>query len=92
MIDFRGQFGSKIEENVLLRDFTSIGVGGVADYFYRAEKIEEMVGLVSYLSRKEIPYFVLGGVYNIVVSDLGFPGVVIKNELRDIVFPGIEPR
>jgi len=88
MIDFRGQFGSKIEENVLLRDFTSIGVGGVDDYFYRAEKIEEMVVLLSYLSRKEIPYFVLGGGYNIVVSDLGFPGVVIKNELRDIVFSG----
>lgn len=86
--EFKEQFGPKIEENVLLKDFTSIGVGGVADYFYRAEKIDEMVGIVSYLSRNEIPYFILGGGYNIVVSDLGFPGVVIKNELRDIVFSG----
>lgn len=86
--EFKEQFGPKIEENVLLKDFTSIGVGGVGDYFYRAEKIDEMVGIISYLSRNEIPYFILGGGYNIVVSDLGFPGVVIKNELRDIVFSG----
>lgn len=85
-VEFREQFGPKIEENILLKDFTSIGVGGVADYFYRAEKIDEMVGIVSYLSRQEIPYFILGGGYNLVVSDVGFPGVVVKNELRDIVF------
>lgn len=84
--EFKEQFGAKLEENVLFKDFTSIGVGGIVDYFYRAEQINEMVGIVSYLSRQEIPYFILGGGYNIVVSDLGFPGVVIKNELRDIVF------
>ena len=84
--EFKEQFGAKLEENILLKDFTSIGVGGVADYFYRAERVDELVGVISYLSRREIPYFVLGGGYNIVVSDIGFPGVVIKNELRDIVF------
>ena len=84
--EFKEQFGEKIEENVLLRDFTSIGVGGVADYFYRAERVDELVGIVSYLSRKGIPYFILGGGYNLIVSDLGFPGIVIKNEVRDMVF------
>jgi len=86
--DFFQHFGEKIEENILLKDFTGIGVGGMADYFYRAERIEELVGIVSYLSRREIPYFILGGGYNIIVSDLGFPGVVIKNEVRDMVFSG----
>jgi len=81
-------FGDKIEENVLLRDFTSIGVGGVADYFYRAQKVDDLVGIVSFLSRENIPFFVLGGGYNVVVSDMGFPGVVIKNEVKDIVFSG----
>lgn len=84
--DFQNKYGKDIEENVLLRDFTSIGVGGVADYFYRAQRVEDMVGVVSYLVKENIPYLVIGGGYNIIVSDLGFPGVVIKNELRDIVF------
>jgi UDP-N-acetylmuramate dehydrogenase len=84
--DFTNKYGKGIEENVLLRDFTSIGVGGVADYFYRAGRVEDMVGVVSYLVKEDIPYFILGGGYNIIVSDLGFPGFVIKNELKDIVF------
>lgn len=86
--ELKEHFGDKLEENVLLRDFTSIGVGGVADYFYRAQRYDELVGIVSYLSRNEIPYLILGGGYNLVVSDLGFPGVVIKNEVKDIVFSG----
>lgn len=84
--ELRENFGDKLEENVLLRDFTSMGVGGVADYFYRAGRVDDLVGIISYLSKNKVPYFVLGGGYNIVVSDMGFPGVVIKNEVRDIVF------
>ncbi|MCX6812112.1 MAG: UDP-N-acetylmuramate dehydrogenase [Candidatus Berkelbacteria bacterium] len=84
--ELREQFGDRLEENVLLRDFTSIGVGGIADGFFRAERVDDLVEIVSFLSRREIPYFILGGGYNIVVSDVGFPGVVIKNEVRDIVF------
>lgn len=84
--DFQNKYGKRIEENVLLRDFTSMGVGGVADYFFRANRVEDMVGVVSYLVKHDIPYFILGGGYNLVFSDMGFPGFVIKNELRDIVF------
>ena len=84
--EFQEQFGQKLEENVLLRDFTSMGVGGVADYFYRVDRVDELVGVISYLSKNNIPYLVIGGGYNLIVSDLGFPGVIIKNEVKDIVF------
>ncbi len=84
--ELRENLGPKLEENVLLRDFTSMGVGGVADYFYRAQKVNDLVGAISYLSKNQVPYFVLGGGYNVVVSDMGFPGVVIKNEVKDMVF------
>ena len=86
--ELKANLGDKLEENVLLRDFTSMGVGGVADFFYRAQKVDDLVGAVSYLSKNQIPYFILGGGYNIIVSDMGFPGVVIKNEVKDIVFSG----
>ncbi len=86
--ELKEHFGDKLEENVLLRDFTSMAVGGVADYFLRVQKVDDLVGAVSYLSKAQIPYFVLGGGYNIIVSDMGFPGVVIKNEVKDIVFSG----
>ena len=86
--ELRNKFAGKLEENILLRDFTSIGVGGVADYFLRAKTVDELVDAISYLSKKNIPYFILGGGYNLVFSDMGFPGVVIKNEVKDIVFSG----
>lgn len=86
--ELKENFGDKLEENILLRDFTSMGVGGVADYFYRAQRVDELVGIVSYCSKNQIPYFILGGGYNLVISDMGFPGVVIKNEVKDIVFSG----
>ncbi|MFA5158371.1 MAG: UDP-N-acetylmuramate dehydrogenase [Patescibacteria group bacterium] len=84
--ELKEKFSDRLEENVLLRDFTSIGVGGVADYFCRVSQVDEMVQLVSYLVKNEVPYFILGGGYNLVFSDLGFPGFVIKNEIKDIVF------
>ena len=78
--ELKENFGDKLEENILLRDFTSMGVGGVADYFFRAQRVDELVGIVSYCSKNQVPYFILGGGYNLVISDMGFPGVVIKNE------------
>lgn len=87
-LELKENFGDKLEENILLRDFTSMGVGGVADYFFRAQRVDELVGIVSYCSKNQIPYFILGGGYNLVISDMGFPGVVIKNEVKDIVFSG----
>ncbi|MCX6810652.1 MAG: hypothetical protein NTY30_02880 [Candidatus Berkelbacteria bacterium] len=57
--ELRENLGDKLEENVLLRDFTSMGVGGVADYFFRAGKVDDLVGAVSYLSKNGIPYFIL---------------------------------
>ena len=86
--ELKENFGDKLEENILLRDFTSMGVGGVADYFFRAQRVDELVGIVSYCSKNQVPYFILGGGYNLVISDMGFPGVVIKNEVKDIVFSG----
>lgn len=86
--ELRTRFSDRLEENILLRDFTSIGVGGVADFFYRAKKVDELVDIIGFLSKRDIPYFVLGGGYNLVFSDMGFPGVVIKNEVKDMVFSG----
>jgi len=87
-LELKENFGDKLEENILLRDFTSMGVGGVADYFFRAQRVDELVGIVSHCSKNQVPYFILGGGYNLVISDMGFPGVVIKNEVKDIVFSG----
>lgn len=76
----------ELKSNVVLKDHTSMGVGGVADYFTEVNTIEELIDTVNVALKLDIPYFVLGGGYNVVVSDIGFPGLVIKNRTANIVF------
>ena len=80
------EFGDRLQTNTELKDHVSLKVGGVSDYFLTVEKIEDLVHAVSTAYKLKIPYFVLGGGYNIVPSDFGFPGLVIKNRCSNIVF------
>lgn len=74
-----------IKENVILRDWTTMGVGGVADLFYEAIDIEGLTTALKQTVRLDIPYFVLGSGSNVIVSDSGFPGLIIKNSASNIL-------
>jgi len=74
------------KHNVVLRDYVSLKVGGVADYFYMASNLDELTKAVTAAYKNQIPFFILAGGYNVVPSDSGFPGLVIKNESQNIVF------
>lgn len=81
----RETLGENLQTNVLLRDYTSIGVGGIADFFYIAEKVEDLAAAVSAAYQLKIPIFILGGGYNVIFSDYGFSGLVILNKCSNIV-------
>lgn len=74
-----------IEEHVSLADYTTLGVGGIARYWLTAASTVELIKGVSWALAKKIPYFILGGGSNVVISDHGFSGLVIKNESREIL-------
>ncbi len=67
-----------IRENVSLASYTTFKIGGPAWWFFEAGKIEEIVRAIKVASQFKIPYFILGGGSNILVSDRGFRGLVIK--------------
>lgn len=73
-----------IKEHVVMRDYTSLKVGGVADYFYDAKTTEDLIRIVRTVVEYNMPYFILGGGSNILFSDYGFPGLVIKNSTTNI--------
>ena len=56
---------------------TSFRVGGPAEAFVEPKTIDELAVLVSGLAEREIPYHVLGGGTNLIVTDAGISGVVI---------------
>jgi UDP-N-acetylmuramate dehydrogenase len=73
-----------ILEHVPLRDHTTFRIGGEARFFIEAHTLEELKDAIRWSHEKKVPFFVLGGGSNILVSDKGIPGLVIKNELRGI--------
>ena len=80
----------KIQKNVLLAPHTTFGIGGPAEYFAEPESTEEVRELCLWVCEEEkregkkIPIFVLGGGSNVLVSDKGFNGLVLKNKARNI--------
>lgn len=78
----------EILENIHLAPFTTLGVGGPARYFARARSADEVVDLFDKAGSIGVDVFVLGGGSNILVSDAGFDGMVIKNEISGIEFGG----
>ncbi len=69
-----------------LGEYTTLRVGGPARYFFVACTGDDVERAVSFAKEKFLPIFVLGGGSNILVSDEGFPGVVIKNEIKGIEY------
>ena len=67
-----------ILENVLLAQFTTLAVGGPARWLIETADECEMLAAVRFARAQRVPFFILGGGSNLLVSDLGFPGVVIR--------------
>jgi UDP-N-acetylmuramate dehydrogenase len=67
-----------ITENVALAPLTTLKVGGPARYFIEAQTVSEVSEAVAFSQSKNLPLFVLGGGSNLVISDAGWPGLVLK--------------
>jgi len=68
----------EMKENVSLKPFTVFQVGGPARFFVETRSREEIVEALKWAKEKQIPSFILGLGSNVLVSDQGFPGLVIK--------------
>ncbi len=59
--------------------YTTLRVGGPADYLYKAVDREELAELVTFAQLRNLPYLLIGEGSNICVSDLGIRGLTIVN-------------
>jgi UDP-N-acetylmuramate dehydrogenase len=73
-----------IEENKLLAPFTTFSIGGPARWFVQAASEEEIVEATAWAEERRAPLFVLGGGSNLLISDAGFDGLVLRVGLRGI--------
>jgi UDP-N-acetylmuramate dehydrogenase len=67
-----------IRENISLKNFNTFKIGGKARYFFVATKKEDLIKSVNLANDFKLPFFVLGNGSNLLISDKGFNGLVIK--------------
>lgn len=72
---------SKIKKNVLLKNCTTFKIGGPAKYFLEAKTKEDLIQAVTWAKEKGTAFFVLGGGSNVLASDNGYAGLVVKLRL-----------
>lgn len=84
LINILGQ--ENVLENESMQAHTTLKIGGPARYFVLVENEEKLIQLLEFLDSKKKPYFILGNGSNLLVSDRGYNGVIIKldGDFKDI--------
>ena len=70
----------EIKRNVSLKEFTTFKIGGRAKYFLEIKDREKLISALKLAKELKTPFFILGGGSNLLVSDKGFDGLVIKTK------------
>ncbi len=76
-----------LEENKPLAPFTTLGVGGPARWFAEAATEDEIVEATGWARQRGLPLFILGGGSNLLVSDAGFDGLVLRVGNKGVFAP-----
>lgn len=70
------------EEDILTKEYmknhTSFKIGGSADFLVTPRTVDQIKNLIITLKKENIPVFIMGNGSNLLVSDKGIRGVVIK--------------
>jgi UDP-N-acetylmuramate dehydrogenase len=80
----RATFGSRLQENVRMANYTTMNVGGPADALLIATSADELADCVGKLWAMDIPVKVLGSGSNVLISDAGIRAVVVINHAHTI--------
>jgi len=82
--ELRQRISAEVKEGEVLASHTTYRIGGPADYFFEAQSSDDAVKALQAAKELNVPYYVLGGGSNILVSDDGFRGLIIKMVNRGI--------
>ena len=72
-----------LKKNVVLAKYTTYKIGGPADYFYAVKSIESIKNALNFADENGIPVFILAGGSNVLFSDDGFRGLIVKIENKE---------
>lgn len=78
--------GPKLRRHIPLEPYTTFKIGGPADLLYEADTADALANAILTARQAGVPYFVLGLGANVLISDKGVRGLVIRNVATHTVF------
>ena len=82
----RLRFGAAVQENVSLAPYTSARIGGPADVLVTVKSATELMDAMKVLWDYGMPYTILGGGSNALISDKGVRGMVVLDRAKEVRF------
>lgn len=82
----RLHFGDAVQENISLAPYTSARIGGNADALVTVKSVDEFADVMKVIWEQDLPFVILGGGSNVLVSDKGVRGVVVLDRAKDVHF------
>ena len=76
--ELRAKFGARVRASMPLAELTSFRIGGPADLFVNVEDESELMQAKAAAYRASVPCFCLGAGTNLLVSDRGMRGLVVR--------------
>jgi UDP-N-acetylmuramate dehydrogenase len=77
-----------IKNNVLLKNYNTFLIGGRAKYFFAATTKEDLIKAITTATDFKLPFFILGNGSNLLISDKGFKGLIIKLQVTGYKLQG----
>lgn len=78
------QFGEKVIEDKQFSELTTLEIGGGIKAFIEANSQDELIDILKFVSKEQIPFLIVGGGSNLLVSDSGVDLLVVKNNVSGI--------
>lgn len=75
-----------VEKNVPLAPLTTFKIGGKARYFFHATSAKDLSEAADFAKKEKLPLLFLGGGSNMLISDKGFKGLVVKVDILGVEF------
>lgn len=75
---------NKLERGRFLKELTTLGIGGPANYFIEVHDVPMMQEALLFCREHQLPFFILGKGSNVLCDDRGFAGVVIANRIQSL--------
>ena len=72
------RFGCEVKADEPMKNHTSFKIGGCADLFVTVSRTKQLVQVIRTAGDNRIPLFILGNGSNLLVSDKGIRGIVLK--------------